>query len=123
MDDSSPTPEQALLGGLIGAGVAIACLLPPILHFISGPLGPLIGGVVAGAKFRATGVYALVAGLTIGLLLALVVPVFGTLLQAVLPVQFPAEALVAVGVISFLYSSALGTAGAWMGGRVGRASD
>jgi hypothetical protein len=122
MNDSPSTVEQAFIGGLVGAGVAIASLLPPILQFVSGPLGPLIGGVVAGAKYRATGIHALVAGLTIGVLLALVVPVLATLLKAILPVVVPTEALVAVGVIVFLYSTALGTAGAWMGGRIGQAS-
>lgn len=34
----------------IGAGVAFLCLLPPILHFITGPLSPAIGGFVGGMQ-------------------------------------------------------------------------
>ena len=112
--------DQAFLYGLIGAGVAVACLIPPIVHFISGPLGPLIGGAFAGARVRAGGLHALVAGLTVGVVLALTVPVLGVLLQAVLPVRFPSEALVIVGIVSFVYSTALATAGAWIGAWMSR---
>ena len=34
----------------IGVGVALLCLLPPILHFITGPLSPAIGGFVGGMQ-------------------------------------------------------------------------
>ena len=34
----------------IGAGVALLCFLPPILHFITGPLSPAIGGFVGGMQ-------------------------------------------------------------------------
>jgi hypothetical protein len=112
---SSPTIERALLGGLIGAGIAIACLIPPVVHFISGPLGPLIGGAVGGARARATGLSALVIGLTVGGLLAVVVPALGVLLQAILPVRFPQSALLAIGGGVFVYSTALGWVGALIG--------
>ena len=59
---SGPALERLLLDALIGAGVAIACLVPPVVHFISGPLGPLIGGAVAGGRSRARGLSALVIG-------------------------------------------------------------
>jgi hypothetical protein len=112
--------DQAFLYGLIGAGIAVACLIPPIVHFISGPLGPLIGGAFAGARTKTAGMHAVVAGLTIGVLLGLVVPVLGVLLEAILPVRFPSEALVIVGIVAFFYSTALGTAGAWIGAWMSR---
>ena len=34
----------------IGVGVALLCLLPPIIHFITGPLSPAIGGFVGGMQ-------------------------------------------------------------------------
>ena len=119
--DTKPTPlDQAFLYGLVGAGIAVACLIPPIVHFISGPLGPLIGGAFAGARVKTGGVHALVAGLTIGVLLGLVVPVLGALLDAILPVSLPSEALVVVGIIVCVYSTALATAGAWIGAWMSR---
>jgi hypothetical protein len=39
-----------LIAGAIGCAVAMLCLLPPILHFITGPLGPLIGGFIASKR-------------------------------------------------------------------------
>ncbi len=35
---------------LIGVGIALLCFLPPLLHFITGPLSPLIGGFVGGMQ-------------------------------------------------------------------------
>ena len=37
---------------LTGTAVALLCLVPPLIHFVTGPLGPFIGGVVAGAQLR-----------------------------------------------------------------------
>jgi hypothetical protein len=120
---TAPTIERALLGGLIGAGVAIACLVPPVVHFISGPLGPLIGGAIGGARARATGLNALLIGLTIGLLLAVAVPTLGLLLEAILPVRFPEEALLLIGGIVFVYSTALGWVGALIGAWFARGNE
>ena len=111
----TPTVERALLGGLIGAGVAVLCLIPPVVHFVSGPLGPLIGGAVAGARARASGLHTLLIGLTVGVALAVAVPALAVLLQALLPVRFPEEALVFVGLGVFVYSTLLG----WLGALIG----
>ena len=35
---------------IIGALIALLCLLPPILHFILGPFGPMIGGYFAALR-------------------------------------------------------------------------
>ena len=107
--------ERALLSGLIGAAVAVACLIPPVVHFISGPLGPLIGGAVAGARARASGLHTLLIGLTVGLVLAVAVPALAVLLQAILPVRFPESALLFVGIGVFVYSTLLGWPGALIG--------
>jgi protein-S-isoprenylcysteine O-methyltransferase Ste14 len=41
-----------ILAGLLGAGIAIGCVLPPLLHFVTGPLGPLIGGFIAANRAK-----------------------------------------------------------------------
>ena len=35
---------------IIGTGIALLCFLPPIVHFISGPLSPLAGGYFAALR-------------------------------------------------------------------------
>ena len=35
-------------GALIGIGIVALSVLPPMIHFVTGPVGPLIGGFVAG---------------------------------------------------------------------------
>jgi hypothetical protein len=56
---STPTNPLDRLGifagvvtGLIGFLVAVACVAVPLLHFVLGPLGPAIGGLVAGRVGR-----------------------------------------------------------------------
>lgn len=42
--------ETMSRAAFIGVGVALLCFLPPILHFITGPLSPAIGGFVGGMQ-------------------------------------------------------------------------
>jgi hypothetical protein len=54
--DSTPAAPSSvggeILAGLLGAGIAIGCVLPPIVHLLTGPLGPFIGGFVAANRAR-----------------------------------------------------------------------
>jgi hypothetical protein len=57
LDDSAQAPPPSglpseLLAGLLGVAIATGCLIPPIVHFVSGPLGPAIGGFLAGQRVR-----------------------------------------------------------------------
>ncbi|MDA1096631.1 MAG: hypothetical protein O3B84_05185, partial [Chloroflexi bacterium] len=47
-----PNSLSMIRGALIGFGVALACFIPPILHFILAPLSPFIGGFVGGLQAR-----------------------------------------------------------------------
>jgi hypothetical protein len=67
---ASPSFGRDLVAGLIGAGISIVCVLPPILHFVTGPLGAFFGGMVGGARVAAGVKDATIIGLTIGLILA-----------------------------------------------------
>ena len=100
-----------LKGAFIGIGIGVACLLPPILHIVTGPLGPFIGGFVAGTKTRATPQQALGTGLAMGLVIA-------TLLSVVLSFFVDPGLLRFVGPGLFVYVAALGTTGAMVGGHV-----
>jgi hypothetical protein len=34
-----PTVAREVIAGLIGTGVALGCIMPPLLHIVTGPLG------------------------------------------------------------------------------------
>jgi len=124
--------KKYILSGLIGFGICICCLLPPILHFITGPLGPLIGGFVAGTRTHANKKGAVVIGLMIGLNLTLLFILIFNIISGTglsLPVNLGSYnssefinmsnfSKIAAGV--FLYGSLLGILGAYLGGRVGK---
>ncbi len=122
-----------IVGGLIGFGTALACLLPPIIHFISGPLGPLIGGFTGSYTRKNTpskgGVVSigLVIGLGLGLLflLAGLFLLSSTLISSIeqltglaLPHNLPTGTLIKTGLILLVYGSLLGSLGAFLGVKV-----
>jgi len=70
-----PVIEQSSVGrelasGLIGAVVSMCCIFPPILHLVTGPLGPFIGGFVAANRVQPTTRARVVVALTIATALA-----------------------------------------------------
>jgi hypothetical protein len=106
-----------LLSGLLGAGVAMACILPPLLHLVTGPLGPLIGGFVAanrgkpGARGRA--IIALTIGTAVTGFIATAAAVLVSLAgRSQLPSWFPTSGTLA-GILAgvWIYSTALGAGG------------
>ena len=101
---------------LMGFGISLACLLPPIVHFASGPLGPFIGGWFAGSKHQATAGQAIVIGMLMGLIMVLPLAV----VLAVYNLLFSLEndLLVIVGVVMLGYTTVLGTVGAIVGGHM-----
>ncbi len=70
----------------IGVGVVFLCFLPPVLHFVTGPFSPLIGGIVAGMQLRppraSTGV---VAGMAVIMasVLTVTVAIVGSIVVAI----------------------------------------
>ena len=68
------------LAAAIGFGVALACLVPPIVHLCSGPLGPAIGGYLDMGEF--VSMPALGATYGLALLWALVVGTVGAIVFA-----------------------------------------
>jgi len=119
----SPAPDPSigreLLAGVVGAGVALVCFLPPLIHFASGPLGPAIGGFVAAHWVRPGGRGRALIALTIGTTLAaLGGAVAFAIVRSGAPSWFPStDALGAIlgGVAA--YSALLGAIGAGFGVR------
>jgi hypothetical protein len=106
-------------GAFIGFGVTLIALAIPIIHFISGPIGPFIGGWIGGAKAHATPGRAIGLGLLMGLLMAS--PVIGAIVLSIFISGIISEDMkrilwfVAVGLS--IYTGLLGTLGALLGGR------
>jgi hypothetical protein len=132
---ASSQPKESSLGGeiaagLMGAGIALGCALPPVVHLVTGPLGPFIGGLVAGNRVAPAVRGRIVIGASIGLGLALVIgtvlTVFVSLATASeLPTWFPtsAGARVAIVGIVWTYGTLLGTVGATVSGSLSRAKE
>jgi protein-S-isoprenylcysteine O-methyltransferase Ste14 len=126
-DSESSTLPTSTLGaeitsGLLGAGVAIACVLPPIVHLVTGPLGPLIGGFVAanrvkpGARGRA--IIAAIVGTGVAGVMAVAATVLvGLAGRSQLPEWFPTSGtLTAVLCGVWLYGATLAMIGTTISG-------
>ena len=109
----------------IGCGVAVLCLIIPLVHFVSGPLSPLIGGLVAGSMARAGTLRAVWIGVLMSALLAgstiALLPVLSSLLPGI---ELPQ--VTDGGFVLFLFAGvltiavALASVGAAIGGRMAR---
>ena len=113
--------EYSPLTGMVksaffGFLIALGCLLPPIVHFVSGPLGPLIGGWFAGT--RAKGGEACLVGLLMAVFMItpMVMVIAATpVLKGFLPSGVQ-SILTIVAVVVVLYMFLMGSLGAWLGG-------
>jgi protein-S-isoprenylcysteine O-methyltransferase Ste14 len=115
-----------LLSGLLGAGVAMACALPPVVHFVSGPLGPLIGGFVAANRVRTGGRGKAIIAVTIGTAFASLLGVAALVVTKVatrdeLPTWFPTPGTL-VGIVAavWCYGTAMGAVGGAVSGSSAR---
>ena len=116
---AEPSIGRELLGGVVGAGVALVCFLPPLIHFVSGPFGPAIGGFVAAQWIRPGNRGRAVIAITLGATLAGLGGVVAfAIVRSGAPSWFPStDALGAIlgGVAA--YSAMLGAIGASFGVR------
>jgi hypothetical protein len=111
-----------VLAGLLGVAVAFFCFIPPILHFVTGPLAPGIGGFVAGIRTNASGDDIWIIGGTIGVGFAILLGIAALLISAFVGGGRPLPGLSAlVSGVALVYGTVLGTLGAFFGGRMERA--
>jgi len=104
-------------GALIGFGFSILLLMIPIVHFITGPLGPLIGGYVGGGVVRATPSQAVGIGVLMAFFMAVPVLLAAIALQALAIWESGQGLLNAAAGILAIWAGLLGTVGAYFGGR------
>jgi hypothetical protein len=109
-----------LKGALVGFGVALLMLLPPIVHFVTGPLGPLVGGFFGGSRAKATLPVAVGVGLLMALFMAAPIGglvALGTAFEIPFLPRSMLDVLGVVGVVVVVYTGVMGTVGAVIGGR------
>jgi hypothetical protein len=118
-EDSEPSSlGREILSGLLGMGIAVGCVLPPLVHLITGPLGPFIGGFVAANRSRpgARGrlIIAVIIGTGIAGAIATAARIFvGLVGRSELPRWFPSTGtLMAIVGAAWAYGMAMAAAGA-----------
>ncbi len=115
---------RVVKGALLGFAVMLLAVLPPIIHFVTGPhlLGSFLGGFVGGSKVRATRGVALGIGAVMGLLVllpgALLVLLLSAVFHLIAPVDRGFYEILVAG--ASLWIATLGALGAWVGGRSSR---
>jgi hypothetical protein len=125
-DDEETTVGGEVLSGLLGVGIAVGCVLPPLVHLITGPLGPFIGGFVAAnrshARSRGRAIIAGMIGVGLAGILAVASKVFvGLVGHSELPDWFPSPGtrMVIIGV-AWAYGTVMGAVGATVSGALAR---
>jgi len=117
---------QLALSSAAAAGIAVLCVLPPVLHFITGPLGPLIGGAIVGTRRRLLAREGLLVGLGMGLIFGAIAILGVALASQWSPglissgSPFGLSAAWLIPVLIWAYVSLLGCSGAIIGGYLGR---
>jgi hypothetical protein len=103
------------LGTLIAFVVSVACLLPPGIHFITGPIGPAIGGYVAGNRLKLNGPESAIVGVAMGIAIAATLIVSFEYL-AFMP-DLAAQTSIPLSIVGSLYIGLLGGVGCWFASR------
>lgn len=121
--------RNALKGAAIGATISLALWLVPGVHFIGGPLGPFLGGLIAGSTARASALGALGVAALMALMVGVGIAVLMlTVLEGLgafgIKLPFGSGPNVALLFGGFLAAHAflLGSLGAILGGALARRS-
>ena len=110
-----------LKGIFIAIGITIGLLLPPIVHFVTGPIAPFVGAYIGVASWKGRPSSALTAGLVFGFAIWLAFAAIAAIVLIVLGISTSAlsggtGALIIGGAIGGAsYIGALATAGAVFG--------
>ena len=105
-----PGPLRIVLGALLTLVVMVIAIIPPILHFFTGPIGPGIGGFLAGRQLKLSDKEAAAMGVLLALLTG--VPAFILMNRVIDNDAFAVSA----AVVSSLWSGGLATLAAWFAG-------
>tara|TARA_B110000263_G_scaffold206841_1_gene187971 strand:- start:6219 stop:6599 length:381 start_codon:yes stop_codon:yes gene_type:complete len=103
---------------IIGSLIPFISILPPIIHFFTGPIGPFIGGLIAGTMTKSDPLKAIILslGITISVFMyfILAIVIFGQSLSIV-PDDFSLGGIM-ISSILFIYILGLTLLGSIIGG-------
>ena len=104
----------------IGFGVSVGLLLIPLVHFVSGPAGPFIGGFMGGSSIKARPAQAIGVGILMGILAGLVVALGLGIAEAMFQVlsEGSLALYLLIGVVVIFYVGVLGGVGTMVGGHM-----
>lgn len=115
---------------LYGFAISLICLLIPIVHFVTGPLAPFIGGFIAGTRHSSSPSQAVGIGFLMGSLMIL--PVAGVLAISNFGSSYlgdflaltakNSDLLLMLGLAILGYTTVMAAFGALIGGHFGRRS-
>ena len=108
---------RVVLATAMAVGIAILCLFPPIVHFVTGPLGPAIGGYLAGSRMKLSGGQAAFLGLVVGGAVGVLAPF---VFVEIGHLDLSTFALVFFGGFAAIYAIVLSGAAAYFGGSSAR---
>ena len=81
---------QVVKAAVVSLVISVVCLVPPGIHFVTGPIGPAIGGYIAGSQFKLTSGQGAIVGLVLALLVGIPAPIaltaFGAIPRLATPV-------------------------------------
>jgi hypothetical protein len=105
-----PAPVRIILGAALTLVVMVLAVLPPILHFFTGPVGPGIGGFIAGRQLKLTDREAAIMGVLVALAAGL--PAFFLMDRLISNESF----VVVAAIVASLWAGGLSTVAAWFAG-------
>lgn len=104
---------RTILAALLGVGVMLFCFVPPVIHFVTGPLSPLIGGLAGVTILKVERKYAMLMGFLMGLFALL--PIALALIVGHVLANLPWQLQGVIAVVVFTYTIGMGIAGATFG--------
>lgn len=108
---------NAIKATLLTFVIAACCFLPPVLHFLTGPLGPAIGGYFAGNRFKVTAGQAAILGIIVGVTVGVLGPF---LILKLDNLHFSGLITAFFFGFAILYAGILSGVAAWAGGAAAR---
>lgn len=105
-----PSPLRIVLATLVTLVVIVVAIVPPILHFLTGPVAPAIGGFLAGRQFKLSDREAGIMGVLVALAAGL--PLYFVLRDLVDSETF----VIVAAIVASIWSGGLATVAAWFAG-------